>query len=460
MDYDSYFENHLTKMTLHTKKQLSLNNWYFQKSETDVDSSTRQYSVAKNALVPVIFEDKSSDFKNMDRSKKKKKQTENQAANVDHEESDDDDDHMSGSNSEVEVEQVPPPVLDDDPPVLSDDPPVSNKRFGLIAYKIVNIETELSSLVVSDPGGPGELRPCDFDAEGAKFVFSYENGITSKKSNASQIVKVDVKNWFETDIAPIKVGKEYKLQSAQSFITNKYGVNHKNVYQRLLYLNNLIKKTPLSAYANCPFGLGNSNAADENSLVNNLEVMPAFTILSEPKYGNYNVDQATLNKLAMLATATNDPVLARETIIKEYDMEKKAQREAAKLQRQQERLVRQRADPVPVAEEQQPPNTIAEPTNVTAEVTNDEENTDEEEMFLDHAALSLSHRQLNIKMDTVLHKRTSIIHVLKVGDENVNTYGYFMDERVTKRQRILEVRLNDGSIVSVSITNAYLLQQI
>lgn len=501
MDYDEYFHDHLTTMQMQTKKLLSNNNWYFQRTADDVNTSTRPYSVGKNQLIPVIFQDKSFDVSELKNNKKKESSDQSSNPhenNKSHNQNENNnpaqnnqtrglnDDNRAANTNEENINEVPEdatPVLvsksndsesdeeqyDKNPQTDNKPKPVHNKRFGLIAYNIRNIETDVKCLVISEPPGPDKLHACEFDEDGASFVWKYAKGIGSKKCDAYPSAKEDVKNWLCQEISPMTVNEKYKLQPVNQFITGKYGANYKNTYQRVLSLNKLIVKTPLSEYEQGPYSIFTGKSGDENELVNSLEVLPAFTILSEPKYGSYNVDQATLNKLAMLAVGTNDPTLAKEAIIKQHEIDTKARKEVAKRQRELERnngaprqRGRRRAVQPIIGEQGAHENEDIALENSESEEDDDEEADENDEQAIQQPAnLASTHRQLHIKMDTVLQSGQSIIQVLKIGDDNVtNTYGVYMGDQKAKRQRTLQVKLYDGALVTVSIKDTFLLEQI
>lgn len=297
MDFDLYFDGILSTMQMNTKKLHSLNNWYFQKTDNDVSTSARPYSVGRNELVPVIFQDKSADPESYIKQNKQ-----NQSSNQSNHKNNQKDNQnetsnsqpggqvtMSNENNEQDHQQIEETKVFEDGEVakgsdvqhaaIERNPQnaqktVHNRRFGLIAYNIPNIETEVTRLVISEPPGPDKLQGCEFDEDGARFVWNYANGI--RKSDALPRVKEDVERWLKHDISPlVSANGKFKTQPVNQFIKSKYGEDHKNVYERVLCLNKKVNKTPLSAYDLGPYSRFQSSG--ENELINNLEVMPAFT---------------------------------------------------------------------------------------------------------------------------------------------------------------------------------------
>lgn len=594
MDYDSYFASHLTNMQMHTKKLLSNNNWYFQQSKTDVDTTTRPFSVEKDELVSLIFQDKSSTFY---KNKVNFKNNTGKSFGIDDPHKDEDiaqyyagTDHVNADKDQViissnedsedgNVEEVSQAVLvndtasssnnttlenynnnnnrssgssadesnsnnitetldtianithiakpttsrsniqniacdslsscsdtsdddydddvddNDDHSQLKIKSRTSNQKYGLIAYNMRNIETQTANIVISETAGPDHLVVSNFDGEDAKFIWKYVNGM--RKSNEPNNVKIDLEEWLKS-VPPRPSGDKFEEAAGVNFVNKTYGNEYKNVYQRVTKLNNEVMKTPLQQYHLGPYASTVTRLGHEDDLVNNLPILPSFTTIAEPKYESQNVDQATLNKLAMLAMANNDPVLATQAIIKNHEIEQKKQRAEKKEKAQEKKtsktqkevveqgkktdsneikaqlrmgsnkavsICQHSSSNVPVNNGHSTSNsTVVENASVQAllmvsEAKITSTQAELKEILDAPSKVTLTYRQLNVSMETVFEKQKSIIHVYQSPDYDSQTFGLFIEATEFKRQRFLKVKMYNSEIITVNIKHVYLLQK-
>lgn len=484
-NFVKYFLKHINDLPMHCKKLLSNNNWYLQREENgNVITSTRLFSVEPNQKVPLLFQDKKSSFYEKKQNFKEKT---GKSFGIDdpHDDSDiaahlvrtlghDDEEHQENElilvddNDEDDYDDCDDEDDEDEYEDSDDesyDNTTVNQKFGLIAYNMNNTETVTDSIVTSDPPGPDELEFCEFDEESAKFVHKYVRGI--RKSFEKQQVKKDVASWAQSDLP--KRLENGKLQSAAEFVKSKYGDKYKNCYQRVLQLNTEVQKTPFSKYLHGPYSSftdeGN-NHSDENHLVNNLPLLPSLTTIASAKYAMNNVDQAQLNKLATLATANNDPEEAEKTIIKNYLIRQKKEKENKKSAAQAKKSAKARAslgdksvaeDNPPHDDENNEDEVDEEDAHSIEEVGDSVEDILSEVMALENVCSK--YRQLNISANADLVIDSSIIHIAKSKNHDSNTFGILIkDTQLTLRKRRLEVKLVDGEIVEISPNEAYLLQ--
>lgn len=541
MDYDKYFEGHVTSMKLKNKRLLSNNNWYFQKTKMGVNTSTRLFSIAANAYAPLIFQDKSSTYydkkkrytqRENGRKEQKKRNNDNDDSNSDDDSSSDDEEEAliaARSNNNIVS------IIDDEGDVETSESSkdsscgqcdlTSNQQFGLVAYNLQNIETMTTNLVISQPGDITSIQPCNFDMSGGKFVYSYAKHITGSKENKATIQSVE--SWLSKDVPPKPAKTDpapFDRIATARFIQNRFGAHHKNVFDRVLQLNAVIKKTPLCDYQLGPYSsIANTHyEEDENSLVASLPTMPFLTSLAEPKYASHNVDLAHLNKCAMLALGTHDPEQARATIIQNYLIEQRIQRQDAA----NERKAKADADPTQVevaaaklaakeakevakaaAKEAKDAAKAAKaaakaaakdakadanaPTQVHAQAATEADATTAIEdtealetadiadtkasrkpVQLDYKELlygimfdeqwMTKYRQLNVKIDTVLRPFVDVVQIAnKPGEFDRETFALYMCDVLGQHKRAnrkLKVQLSTGREVVVDLKDVYLLQ--